>query len=512
MDEKPRINDMGEYLVKAAPVVPVVNTGIAERAIGKLVDLALLKNPGDHGEEDLAGDTFQALWQTETSLVTDAPPERAANHALMDWMLSKGEFEANKSELVGNLPACLTTASLLWQSLVTDEALKDALDRQLQADMARKEAQENFEAAAQAAADGDQQAYDQFMADATDAQSEANLLGQKAAQAVQKVSKNPLADGKMASAIEAAAGEGKAVAAFCRGWGIGEGGNLSVGDATEIIRAAKSHSGILRRIAALLGRLKGVAMRASEDARMSYTGTVTEPALTKDITKLFPTELAYLSQKAPAPLRLSRMYSLLAGGGLLGWKPKTEAKKSGAYLAYIDESGSMSGTPVETAKAIALAVAQATKDDQVAERYYEIWSFAYERRHMHSVNSDQDWKAHLKWASTFIDGGNTDFNSTLMHAIERIEELSRSGVKGVDVQFITDGLAYVNDETKDAWRKLSDKLGTRLIVIFIGHFPNKGISEIANTVIEFKNADLFSKNADKLAATLASSVTKGALE
>ena len=80
----------------------------------------------------------------------------------------------------------------------------------------------------------------------------------------------------------------------------------------------------LKKLSELIGRFAKISMKTAELTKAGYTGAVVEPDLTQDITRIFPTERAYLSQKAPAYIRAQYVSRLFAGGGLLGWKPKFE--------------------------------------------------------------------------------------------------------------------------------------------------------------------------------------------
>lgn len=503
----------GFWRVKCAPDHPVIATGITDRALGRMMSATLTSEPQSKAEEDLVGDAFFSLWRNNPKTVENPRPDRAVNKLLMDWVLSTPDFQQARASAVGNLPASLASAGFLWSSLTTEKALQDALDKQRQAEAKEDEADQHYQDMAKAMQDGNQKSAEKHKQAAEKAHQEAQELAQQAQSAIQKMQNNPLAQGMIKQAVKEAGEKGEEVAAIMDGWGIGE-GDVSMEDATELVNLAIQASDTFKRLGELIGRFEKIAAKTSENTRKEYTGAVSEPTLTNDINRLFPTERAYLSQLAPPYLRAQYVARLFAGGGLLGWRPKAEGKRKGSFVGMIDRSGSMYGGELDTAKAIALGIGRALLEDQgMVERKYQMAYFDDSVNNI-VVDSDDSWQKHVEWASVNSAGG-TDFNDALNYAIATIEQFKKDGVSGADILFITDGEAGVSDETVLRLNKLKEDVGTRLLLVLIGgsggHYRGyrnySDITDLADTVIRVNSTD-FQNNAEKIVAELTEQIVK----
>lgn len=491
-------NDL--YHVKCLPDKGVVSTPTPVRSIGRWVESTVSRSPASEAERDLVGDTFFSLYQPNPQIRPDVPTDRLINSKLIEWMKDAPGYEEARGSTIGGVLESATASGLMWTTLTSDATVQKVLEKQRQAEEAQKEAERAAQEQIQAAQDGDQDALDQAKAKADAARARAKAAAEAGAKFIDTFKDSPLGQGMMQKALK----EGKDAADEARemagGWGS-EPGSLTEIDTQSILKYVQANDQKLKEIARLAGRLRGISTKAVESAQQTYTGVVTEPAYTKNPLKLFPTERIYLGQSAPPLIRTQKMLSLVSGGGLLGWRSLSEGKVEGAFIAYVDESGSMEGTKEIVAKALALGVAFAlhSTEDVKVERTYEITSFAARQGSFRTVRSDQDLKAHIDWASG-LDGGGTDFDMAFLRAIGDFKRFKNAGVQGADLLFITDGQCRMSQSVRDAWIETARETGARLIYIQVGTAKVADeMAELASMIITVKDGSDFEGQAEALA-------------
>jgi len=129
---------------------------------------------------------------------------------------------------------------------------------------------------------------------------------------------------------------------------------------------------------------------------------------------------------------------------------------------------------------LALGIAQAAKE---GGQEYDVFSFA-ERIAQHRVNSSEDWKAHLKWAADFMDGGGTSFDEALKCAMDAIEKLSDQRRESCDIVILTDGGSSISDETQKRFQDLESDLGTRLVALVVeASVSDIGLPRVTNRIL-----------------------------
>jgi len=477
----------GLWRVPCSPKTPVILTSMHERALGKLIRATTVSKPESDAMIDLVGDAFFSLYRHTVETAETVSPDRQVNKTLIDWTMSLPDFQQSKTETVGNMPAALAAAGVLWETLSTEDALQDALKKQDEADDLEKQAVEHYKNAAEAAEQGDDEAADEEFEKAEQARQQAQQAAQQAVEQLEKMQKNPLAQGMVKAAARKAGEKGEEVAAVMKGWGI-EPGEISFEESDEVLKLVDMAGGRMKDIAEYIGRMKGVAARSIESIRASYTGAVSEPMLTKDIHRLFPLSRAYITSGAPPYLRAKSIASLMSGG-LLGWKPKFEGKKSGSFACMVDRSGSMSDGDLTIAKAVAVGIAKALlDDDQVIDRKYRLTFFQSEVDKELTVSSENDWREHVKWAGVASAGG-TNFDDALEYACQQINEFREAGIQGADILFITDDECRVSDDTLELVRNTKEATGARLMVVKIkGGYYGSGwggsLDDDADMIIE----------------------------
>lgn len=464
--------------VRALPNIPVNALTPAERALGRLLRVRLQREPRGDAEADLAGDAFFALYKASPELREDVPPERAVNRALLEWAQSTTGWEQSRAHTVANLPAALAAAGLLWGLLTSEEALQEALKKQEEAEEKAREA-----AALEAAAQGLQAAgmEDEAARVAQRAQrlrNEAQALGEAAMQEITQTQDDPMTRAAVAHAVRQAAQEASEVAQVMGGWGLGPGSDVRV-DPRAALEFIRRNTAKLRRIAALAGRMRGVALQARRE-RVAHGPIPAEANLTRDLLRVFPTELALLHPNAPAVLRAEAI-ARWAEAGLLGWRLRGDAEKRGPFVAAVDVSGSMRGEREIVAKAVALGVAQVARAEG---RKYILFTFGSDTDPVYVVTSDQGWEEHLQWAEK-SRGGGTSFNRALRETMKRLREMN---ARGADALFISDGEARVADEVARAWQNFRETTGARLLYVPVAQGYGS-IERLADRIVPLAELD-----------------------
>lgn len=475
-----RDREDGRWLVDIKPRIGTVNATSTERAIASIVKGVSVTEPQNESQADLMGDLMFAMYQRETTLKENVPPERQINQMLMKWVMSNPEYEKGKWSSIANLPAALTASTFTWEAITTEEALKEALEAQKKADDAKKELEELMQQMAKEKDDARQKA---MAEQAGELEKQIQQQAEQGVKSIEKLQQNPLGQGMMSRSIKKGAEEGKKVADAMQGWGVGA-GDIAPVDAQAVLKMFHQNKDKMRKIAELAGKFKQVSANSIEQTRKSYTGPVSEIRLTRDFMKLLPTERMAFSNIMPPILKTQKILNYTAHG-LPGYIQKSEGKISGNFRAMVDGSGSMCGQNEEMAKAIALGVAYAVREDKQSDRHYKLTTFGDRDDDFVSVDDTQDWKEHVEWASIMPAGG-TDFDSAFQRAID---EIRHSPYRGEDLLFITDGYAHMSDRMEQAWRELKEEKGSKLLYIGIGGSVNEDVKALSDLYVQVNNLD-----------------------
>lgn len=466
--------------VKPVATIPTIRTSGAFRAISRNVNARVAKAPSSQIEQDLLGDCFATTYNAEPTLRNEVPPERALNAELMKWAMENNDFMSGRAASIGNIPVALSTASLLYSGLQSDEALNEARQKQEEASYMEELAKDMAKKSMQEAAAGNTEAAKQAMEKSEQWEQAAKVAAQQAVEEVEKLKGDIFGQQVMNTAVQKANEEGQKVAEVMKGWGVGA-GDIAASDVDEIINLAQNTQALANRIAQLAGRLKDVASRSIAKVKQSDIGPNTEVAVTKNPMRIFPTELIYaFSGKVPMAIKSQRLARFVQNG-LIGWRPKAEGKQAGAFVVMADSSGSMRGDNDVAAKAISLGLARAVNEDE--ERYYELHQFATEHSGLLSHRKGDGWKSEIEWASKGIYGG-TDFDFALNRSMDFLEAMAEKDRADADLFFITDGLAGIESETIERWHEIEMKTGVRMFLIVLGSYTNHELEDIASVYIQ----------------------------
>ena len=156
--------------------------------------------------------------------------------------------------------------------------------------------------------------------------------------------------------------------------------------------------------------------------------------------------------------------------------PKKERK--GPVVCLVDTSGSMTGGPEATAKAIVLAVAKKMLKEK---RDLKVILFSSVGQ-SHSIELTDE----RKMASEFLDflqlrfGGGTDFNTALKVGVR---SMKTEEWKDADLLFITDGYSILSDEAVlQDWKELKEEKEARAYTIIVGNDQPGGLEPISDRV------------------------------
>lgn len=276
-----------------------------------------------------------------------------------------------------------------------------------------------------------------------------------------------------------------------RGWGLepGELRRVPPGKRIELLEALK-RSWRARRLVALVGRLRNTADARRKERLKRERDEIHSITLGSYLPRVLPSELAALAD----PKRKLDFFRKLAEGGLLQYDLLAREKAArGPMVCLVDCSGSMSGTKMDWAIAVAFALANAVRKQKrsavlifFAERVKEIAEFRKERVDLEKVVSILSIGAN----------GGTDFVLPLTEALLKIRS---KGFEKADVVMITDGECLIPEEFLDRLRAEKDALKFRVWAILIGRRDPGQLREWSDHVWVLSSLD---QDADGVAAEL----------
>ena len=307
----------------------------------------------------------------------------------------------------------------------TEQALRDMLDEAQESAggvPTRKTAQaiDTLREAIQKAAD------DTFEAE-TDADESAESLG--------NINEQRIVRSLVATAAAEASAEIDSMRAALRGTGAGSGAGAGFAvraPARELIDAMRSGSK-LRRVMELAGRLRAEAA-AKQKSKTTYARDEVASVTTgNDLARLLPSELVYL---ADDDLEMILFRKLSERAALEYELRGRETMTRGPIVLCVDESGSMSGSRDEWAKAVTLALADVACKQR---REFVIVHFddAVTKVDRPDVRAGISLAELLTFVSHF-SGGGTNIERALMAALG-IVRTAKGGLKDANVILISDG-------------------------------------------------------------------------
>lgn len=283
-------------------------------------------------------------------------------------------------------------------------------------------------------------------------------------------------------AVAAAHGQLDAVeaelAGFC-GWGQGQ--VRPGGDVDEKVRLAAllKKNEKLRRLGAMAGRMRRIAMIKRRTRSAHARDEVSDIERGNDLSRVLPSELVKLTDPALA-LDFARGF---VEGTLAQYKLRgSERQGRGPVVVCLDSSGSMEGEREVWSKAVALALLQLAAADKRRCRIVQFDDGV--RRVDDFAPGKVDGRAVMEAMAPFF-GGGTNFEQPLTKAMEAIND--DVGLRQADVILITDGEAEVTDAFRASWAEARRKHEVTVFAVAIGGDVPAVLNHVADHVVTVKS-------------------------
>jgi uncharacterized protein with von Willebrand factor type A (vWA) domain len=263
----------------------------------------------------------------------------------------------------------------------------------------------------------------------------------------------------------------------CAALGLGPGapGSNDPRAIADLFRRVRNNP-VLRRICELAGRYRRLAQSRQRQKTIHGMDDVVGVTMDGDVGRLLPSELARLAgddELADDTLRrlverqcLSREY-----GGI-------EPVGKGPIAIVVDESGSMSGTKVETAKALALALAWVAR---FQNRWCALvaYSGSSGERLLALPPGRWDEAALLSWLEEFI-GRGSDLDLPLRELPAYFRRL-RCPEGVTDIVVITDAILRIPDSLRASFNAWKVQVKARMISLVVRSEPGD-LSSVSDEV------------------------------
>jgi uncharacterized protein with von Willebrand factor type A (vWA) domain len=254
-------------------------------------------------------------------------------------------------------------------------------------------------------------------------------------------------------------------AAGALGMGAGSPGSNDARSIATVYRRVRNDPS-LRRICELAGRFRRVAQSRQRRKLLHGSDDVVGVTLDGEIGRVLPQELARLALPECEDDVLRRLVERQV---LSRDYRASEPVGKGPIIVAVDESGSMEGEPVHTAKALALAMAWIARQQR---RWSALVAYSGDsgERLLALPPGRWDEPALLDWLSAFIGCGNS--LDVPVREMPRIYHDLRAPVGDTDVLFVTDCRCTIPTPVSDefiAWKKaVSARLWTLVLGVEAG--------------------------------------------
>ncbi len=231
----------------------------------------------------------------------------------------------------------------------------------------------------------------------------------------------------------------------------------------------------LRQIIALAGRYRRLAQAKQRSKTLHGRDDMVGVVLDGDIARLLPQELVSLCDP---DLELDAMRRIVERQAMCRDYRGIESVAKGPIVVVVDESGSMDGDKIHTAKALALALAWVARQQQ---RWCCLVGFSDDHEgHFHvCLPSKPDTDGLMAWLEHFYGGGT---NPTVpLATVPGKWNTPLQCPKGkTDMILITDGLLHVDANMEKgflAWKALEQ---VKLITMIIGERSGGDLAKVSD--------------------------------
>jgi len=231
----------------------------------------------------------------------------------------------------------------------------------------------------------------------------------------------------------------------------------------------------LRRICALAGRYRRLAQSKQRMKSSHGMDDLVGVVLDADIGRLLPHELARLADDELADDTLRRLIERLT---MCREYQAVEPVAKGPIILAVDESGSMQGDKVHTAKALALAMAWVARRQR---RWCALVAYSGDsgERLLALPPGRWDEAALASWLCAFIGCGSS--LDVPVREMPRIYQQLQAPAGHTDVLFITDALCHLPAELQSRFVAWKQSVQARLITLVIDSPPGD-LAEVSDEV------------------------------
>ncbi len=262
----------------------------------------------------------------------------------------------------------------------------------------------------------------------------------------------------------------------------GGNGNIPAAELAKIFKRVQG-SRQLKRICDLAGRYRRFAQAQQRKKVLHGRDDVVGVVLDGDVGRILPHELAALDDP---DLELGVLRRLIERQLMCREYRGVETKARGPIVVVVDESGSMSGEPIATAKAMALALAWVARHQK---RYCCLVGF--------SGGTDGSWcvippgkdnpDELISWLEHFFGGGTT-VDVPLVELPANWERLGCPKGK-TDIICITDAIVNVPDKVRVNFLKWKEQEKVKLITLVLNSPPGD-MATVSDRVHQVKSLSL----------------------
>lgn len=279
------------------------------------------------------------------------------------------------------------------------------------------------------------------------------------------------------AALATAAAEVKVLVESGAACGMGPGGighGLDPDRAARLFRRVRS-SRVLSRIMELAGKFRLVARSRQRRKDVHGMDDMVGVTLDGEIARLVPAELARL---VLPEAELDTLRRIVERQAMCRDHRSSEPTGKGPIIVAVDTSGSMQGSKIETAKALALSLAWIARHQH---RWCGLITFSGDTGHSLLPLPPSGWDEEnlLDWLVRFEGGG-----SYLDIPVREMPDFYRrlGAPAGItDVVFVTDACVKLEDRDRDAFNTWKASVKARLITLVIGT-EGGDLSSIADEV------------------------------
>ena len=222
---------------------------------------------------------------------------------------------------------------------------------------------------------------------------------------------------------------------------------------------------VLKRICELAGRYRRVAQSMQRQKVSHGMDDIVGVTLGGELSRLLPVELAKL---AIPELELDMLRRLIERQCMQREHRSIEPVGKGPIMISVDESGSMQGDKVHTAKALALAMAWVARTQR---RWCALIAYSGDSGERLLALPPGRWDENklADWLCAFIGGGSS--LDVPVRELPRYYAQFKAPTGRTDVLFITDAQCRIPSELRDTFLAWKRDVKARLVTLVVGSEP-----------------------------------------